>query len=92
MIKHCNLVLEVGPGRILSKIVKKIAQVSSNHSFDSLPVESSVYGGSWRPFYDTIAQLYILNTPFTHRILFANRLVRPLRSANDMSFIVSLHL
>ncbi|MCA9401739.1 MAG: type I polyketide synthase, partial [Candidatus Omnitrophica bacterium] len=82
MSQVCDLLIEVGPGRVLSDLVKKI---NKDEGIPCFPVES--LPGEDRDLNVLLAQLFIRNVPVQWESLYDNRLIRPFVPVRRRSFI-----
>ena len=72
MAAHCDLMLEIGPGRVLSGLVGSILGEGGR---PCLPVEG-VAGGA-TDFNRVLAALFVHGVPIHWEMLFENRMIRP---------------
>ncbi|MBK8176046.1 MAG: SDR family NAD(P)-dependent oxidoreductase [Rhodospirillales bacterium] len=79
---EADLVIEVGPGRVLSDLFTSIV---GKEGAVALPVEPQV--GSMLGFKQVLAAAHVLGHDLNWPALSANRLIRPFVSARDRSFI-----
>ncbi|MCA9401252.1 MAG: type I polyketide synthase, partial [Candidatus Omnitrophica bacterium] len=82
--QRCDVLVEVGPGRVLSDLVKRINKDTQVPCF---PVEGSVDDD--RDLNVLLAQLFIRNVAIQWEGLYANRLVRPFVPVRRRSFIMN---
>jgi enediyne polyketide synthase len=76
-----DILIEVGPGRVLSSLVDAISQ---NDSPACLPTESSPF--ETNDLNGLLAQLFVNGQPIHWKALYANRLVYPFIPAGDRTF------
>lgn len=82
MAKTCDLIVEVGPGRVLSNLVKEIVGVKGPIC---LPIESK--SGADRDLNNVLANLFIRGSEINWNALYQNRLVHPFIPAQERIFI-----
>ncbi len=82
LAQSCDLIIEVGPGKVLSGLVKDILEPSS---FLCLPVESKP--GMDRDLNTVLASLFVHGSEINWEALYEKRLVRPFISASNRVFI-----
>ncbi|MBW4435287.1 MAG: SDR family NAD(P)-dependent oxidoreductase [Pelatocladus maniniholoensis HA4357-MV3] len=82
LAQSCDLIIEVGPGKVLSGLVKDIFEPSS---FLCLPVESKP--GMDRDLNTVLASLFIHGSEINWEALYEKRLVRPFIPASNRVFI-----
>ncbi len=82
MKKECDLLLEVGPGRVLSDLVKSIIGIDGPVC---LPIESR--SGDDRSLNVFLGCYFVYGGKINWPALFENRLVRPFVSASERIFI-----
>ena len=78
--KECDLMIEVGPGRVLTDLVKAI-----NKEVVCLPVESFV--GNDRDLNIILAEIFVRNVPVKWEELYKDRLIRTFVPASRKKFI-----
>jgi acyl transferase domain-containing protein len=84
MRQNCDLLLEVGPGRVLSGLAADMADtVSSNPP--CLPIASQP--GADRDLHRLLAQAFVGGMDVRWPVLYEGRLVRPFAAARDRVFI-----
>ena len=79
-VKECDLMIEVGPGRVLTDLVRAI-----NEKIVCLPVESSP--GNDRDFNIVLAEIFVRNVPVKFEELYKNRLIKTFVPASKKKFI-----
>ena len=84
MAACCDLILEVGPGRVLSGLT---ADVLGEAGPLCLPVEGSA--GNLTDLNRALAAMYALGVAIHWETLFENRLIRPFVPAAEKSFVVN---
>jgi enediyne polyketide synthase len=82
MAKTCDLIVEVGPGRVLSNLVKEIVGVEGPIC---LPIESK--SGADIDLNNILANLFIRGSEINWDTLYQNRLVHPFVPAQERIFI-----
>jgi enediyne polyketide synthase len=78
--KECDLMIEVGPGRVLTDLVKAI-----NKEMVCLPVES--FAGNARDLNIVLAEIFVRNVPVQWEELYKNRLIKTFVPASRKKFI-----
>lgn len=84
MAGECDLLLEVGPGRVLSGLARSI---TGDQGPLCLPVESAP--GRDRDLHLCLAHLFVQGGEIHWDALYEDRLVRPFISASDRTFIIN---
>ena len=84
MADHCDLLLEVGPGRVLSSLVRSVL---GNGSLPCQPLEG--LSGSASDMNRALASVFAHGVPIHWEMLFDNRLIRPFVPAGRKSFVVN---
>ncbi|MGB3402684.1 MAG: type I polyketide synthase [Microcoleaceae cyanobacterium] len=79
---QCDVMVEVGPGKVLSGLVS----ATTNHPM-CLPVESKA--GSDRDLNTLLASLFVQGSDIDWKVLYENRLVRPFIPASQKQFVVN---
>lgn len=82
LAQECDLLIEVGPGKVLSNLVKDITEPSGPVC---LPIESKP--GLDRDLNTVLASLFVHGGEIRWEALYENRLVRPFVPASDRIFI-----
>jgi enediyne polyketide synthase len=82
LTQECDLLIEVGPGKVLSNLVKDITEPSG---FLCLPIESKP--GLDRDLNTVLANLFVRGGEIKWEALYNNRLVRSFVPASDRIFI-----
>ncbi|MFT3776263.1 MAG: SDR family NAD(P)-dependent oxidoreductase [Minicystis sp.] len=82
--EHCDVVVEVGPGGVLSNL---IAQARDGRSLSAWPVERSAE--SFEDLNWLVGMAHVHGTPIAWQELYAHRILRPFVPAKDLSFIVN---
>lgn len=80
----CDLMLELGPGRVLTGLIKDIFDEGETIC---LPVEGTAGGAS--DLNRALGALYVHGCPIRWDVLFENRLIRPFVPADQRSFVAS---
>ena len=80
--KECDLLVEVGPGRVLTDLVRLI---NKNEGPACLPVESTPQND--RDLNVVIAEMFVRNVPIHFEELYHNRLIRPFVPPSKKKFI-----
>jgi len=78
--KECDLLIELGPGKVLTDLVRVISK-----EIICLPVESTV--GNDRDLNMVLAELFVYNVPVKWDELYKNRLIRTFVPASRKTFI-----
>ncbi|MGW2248875.1 type I polyketide synthase [Kitasatospora sp. NPDC001660] len=81
-VAHADLVVEVGPGRVLSGLLAEIAP-------DRPVLAVDTDGPSLGPLLRVVAAAFVLGAPVRPDALFAGRLIRPLPAHGAMTFLAS---
>lgn len=82
MAEGCDLLIEVGPGRVLTGLAGQIT--------DTVPaVALDTDAQSLTGLFAAVASAFVLGTPVRHEALFADRLTRPLPLDKEFSFLAS---
>lgn len=84
MSKECDLLIEVGPGRVLADLVKAI---NKEKGPACLSVESTV--GNDKDLNFVLAELFVRNISIRWEELYKNRLIRPFVPVSKRKFIVN---
>jgi enediyne polyketide synthase len=84
MANECDLMVEVGPGKILSRLTQHIIL---EHSPVCLPVEAEP--GRYRDFHTVLANYFVRGGIIDWETFFADRLIRPFTPAAELRFIES---
>lgn len=84
MSKECDLLIEAGPGRVLTDLVKAI---NKEKGPACLSVESTV--GNDRDLNLVLAELFVRNVSIRWEELYKNRLIRPFMPVSKRKFIVN---
>lgn len=84
MTAHCDVLLEIGPGRVLSGLVGSIL---GDGGVPCLPVEGVAAGAS--DMNRALAAMFVHGVPIHWEMLFENRLIRPFVPARRKSFVVN---
>jgi enediyne polyketide synthase len=82
LVQECDLLIEVGPGKVLSNLVKDITEPSGSQCF---PIESKP--GLDRDLNTVLANLFVHGGEIKWEALYNNRLVRPFVPASARIFI-----
>ena len=80
--KECDVLIEVGPGRVLTDLVKAIRK---DQGPICLPVESTAQND--RDLNIVLAELFVRNVPIEWEELYKNRLIRTFVPASRKKFI-----
>ncbi|MFJ2993142.1 SDR family NAD(P)-dependent oxidoreductase [Pandoraea sp. NPDC087047] len=84
MARHADVVLEVGPGSVLTNLAGNVSATRTLHRF---PVESKAE--TWTDINWALASLHALGTPVAWRALHAERVIRPFVPARNRTFITN---
>lgn len=84
MQSSCDVLVEVGPGRVLSNLVSEILP---NQGIISLPVEANPHNSDSLNY--LLAHLFALGAELNWSMVYAGRLVREFNSFEQLDFIVN---
>ncbi|UVA78729.1 type I polyketide synthase [Pandoraea commovens] len=84
LARHVDVVLEVGPGNVLTNLSRN---VTGTRDLPCFPVESK--SETWRDINWALANLHVLGSPIVWRELHAERVIRPFIPARSRVFIAN---
>ncbi|VVE09209.1 3-oxoacyl-ACP synthase [Pandoraea aquatica] len=84
LARHVDVVLEVGPGNVLTNLSRN---VPGTRDLPCFPVESK--SETWRDINWALANLHVLGSPIVWRELHAERVIRPFIPARSRVFIAN---
>jgi len=84
MAAHCDILLEIGPGHVLSNLVRSIL---GKDGLPCIPLEGRA--GSASDLNRALASLFAYGVPIHWEMLFDNRLIRPFVPAGQKAFVVN---